>query len=120
MRCPARFAARLSQAFTATDSSIIVEPDDIQRIPDIERNGFCFSDGNGVASPLMFQAILEARPQGRNIKKGKRTTSVVQVRIQGAKGVISEDPTLPGSVLQLRPSIVKFEANDHHDMEIAR
>jgi len=68
----------------------------------------------------MFQAILEARPQGRNVKKGKRTTSVVQVRIQGAKGVISEDPTLVGSVLQLRPSMVKFEANDHHDVEIAR
>ncbi|KIJ54982.1 hypothetical protein M422DRAFT_152897 [Sphaerobolus stellatus SS14] len=120
MRCPARFAARLSQAFTATDSSIVIEPDQIERISDINRNGYCFSDGNGLASSSMFNAILNTRRDGRRPAGSKRTTSVVQVRIQGAKGVINKDPSLPDFVLQLRESMVKFEANNHHDVEIAR
>lgn len=119
MRCPARFAARLSQAFTATNLSILIEPDQIECTKDIERNGYCFSDGNGLASPSMFEAI-NARRKGVRTKSSKKTTSVVQVRIQGAKGVISEAPHLDDFRLVLRDSMVKFEAKYDHAVELAR
>jgi hypothetical protein len=121
MRCPARFAARLSQAFTATEPSIFVEADQIFRIPDIKRNDFCFSDGNGPMSLEMAEAIQEAlttNSGGRN--QSRHTPSAFQIRIQGAKGVISVDPTLPGLQLGLRPSMIKFESIHHNDVEIAR
>jgi hypothetical protein len=64
----------------------------------------------------MFKDILETRRQGTR----NRTTSVVQIRIQGAKGVISEAPYLDDFQLILRPSMVKFDATHHHAVEIAR
>jgi RNA-dependent RNA polymerase len=121
LRCPARYAARLSQAFTATEFSVVVEPDMIQRIPDIERNGYCFSDGNGPVSPSLADEIYEALKRGSaRTGRQKRTPSVFQVRIQGAKGVLSVDPTLDDLSLGLRPSMVKFESSNNHDVEIAR
>jgi hypothetical protein len=37
MHCPGRYGARISQAFTATDSSVSVEPEEIIQIKDITR-----------------------------------------------------------------------------------
>ncbi|KAF8507373.1 RNA dependent RNA polymerase-domain-containing protein [Hysterangium stoloniferum] len=121
MRCPARYAARLSQAFTATEPSIYAEQGEINRIPDIERNDFCFSDGNGLVSQEMADAIQGAlvRNTGRKSRL-LRTPSCFQIRIQGAKGVINIDPTLKGRQILLRPSMVKFEKIGHTDIEIAR
>ncbi|KAF8527347.1 RNA dependent RNA polymerase-domain-containing protein [Gautieria morchelliformis] len=121
LRCPARYAARLSQAFTATEFSVVVEPDMIQRIPDIEHNEYCFSDGNGPVSQGLADEIYSALQRGSaRTGRGRRTPSVFQVRIQGAKGVLSVDPTLDGLVLGLRPSMVKFESSNNYDVEIAR
>jgi RNA-dependent RNA polymerase len=121
LRCPARYAARLSQAFTATTISVVVKPDQIRRIPDIERNGHCFSDGNSPLSPSMADDLYK-KLQHRSERTGRRrrTPSVFQVRIQGAKGVLSVDPTLEDFVLCLRPSMIKFESNNNHSVEIAR
>ncbi|KAF8507374.1 RNA dependent RNA polymerase-domain-containing protein [Hysterangium stoloniferum] len=121
MRCPARYAARLSQAFTATESSVYAEQGEMSRIPDIERNDFCFSDGNGLVSQEMADGIQDAlvRNSGRK-SRSLRTPSCFQIRIQGAKGVINIDPTLKGRQILLRPSMVKFEKIDHTDIEIAR
>ncbi|KAF8507372.1 RdRP-domain-containing protein [Hysterangium stoloniferum] len=121
MRCPARYAARLSQAFTATESSVFVEVDQIFKLPDIKRNGFCFSDGNGPMSREMAVAIQDAlSTNGGGRNRSRRTPSAFQIRIQGAKGVISVDPTLSGLQLGLRPSMIKFESIHHNDVEIAR
>lgn len=118
LRCPARYAARLSQAFTATDRGLIVEEDQIELIPDIERNGYCFTDGNGLISPEMAKAIY-AGIKGRHPTEISRTPSVFQLRLQGAKGIITIDPRLDGLALQLRPSMVKFNSK-HSEVEIAR
>ncbi|KAF8581580.1 RdRP-domain-containing protein [Ramaria rubella] len=120
-RHPAKFAARLSQAFTATESSVFVENDQIERIPDIERNGYCFSDGNGILSQEMADAIHEALQRGSDRMSRQRSTpSVFQVRIQGAKGVLSVNQNLSGLTIGLRPSMVKFESIHNNDIEIAR
>ncbi|GJJ16076.1 hypothetical protein Clacol_010355 [Clathrus columnatus] len=117
LRCPARFAARLSQAFTATDRGMFIESDQIETIPDIERNGYCFTDGNGLVSPQAAD-IIYASIHDRRIPR-PRITSVFQLRFQGAKGIITVDPTLSGLAIKLRPSMVKFTSNDS-EVEIAR
>lgn len=100
---------------------MVVEPDQVQRIPDIERNGFCFSDGNGPISQSLADAIHDALQRGSaRTSRGRRTPSVFQVRIQGAKGVLCVDPTLDDFILGLRPSMVKFESTNNNDIEIAR
>ena len=121
LQCPARYAARLSQAFTATEFSVMIESDQIKRIQDIERNGFCFSDGNAPCSKSMADAIHDALERGsQRTGRGRRTPSVFQVRILGAKGVLSVDPNLDDLVLCLRPSMEKFESNITPQVEIAR
>ncbi len=57
MRCPARYAARLSQAFTATDATV-TEIEEIIRIPDIENDKYCFTDGVGTLSLEMARDHL--------------------------------------------------------------
>ena len=88
---------------------------------DIERNGYCFSDGNGPLSQDMANAIHDVlqRNHGRT-NRGRRVPSVFQIRIQGAKGVLSVDPTLSGLKVGLRPSMVKFETLDSPEIEVAR
>ena len=120
-RCPARYAARLSQAFTATEPSLVVEPDQVQRIQDIERNGYCFSDGNGLLSQSMADSIHDAlQDNSGRTGRSRHTPSVFQIRIQGAKGVLSVDPTLDDLLILLRPSMVKFESASNHAIEVAR
>lgn len=54
--CPARYGARMSQAFTATDPSIVVPAEEIFTIDDIERNGHCFTDGVGTVSKVSISS----------------------------------------------------------------
>lgn len=41
---PAGYAARLSQAFSATSPSVRLKPSESILVPDIERKGSCFSE----------------------------------------------------------------------------
>ena len=53
--CPARYAARLSQAFTATDASVFVEAEEIGYNNDISTpdGAYHFTDGVGTMSKEM-------------------------------------------------------------------
>ncbi|KAI0079598.1 RdRP-domain-containing protein [Panus rudis PR-1116 ss-1] len=127
IRCPARYAARISQAFTATDSSLSIETDELLLIDDIERpdpenpsRSFCFTDGVGTISPDLARAIWrELRSKGRRNRRSGTYPRAYQVRLGGAKGMLSVDHRLSGDVICTRPSMVKFDAPDLH-VEIAR
>ncbi|KAG8900742.1 hypothetical protein FRC00_011554 [Tulasnella sp. 408] len=57
-RQPAKLAARMSQAFTATEPSIALPLDgDIPIVPDIERNNSVFTDGVGEISLALARRI---------------------------------------------------------------
>ena len=110
---PAKAAARLGQAFTDTTTSVKIAPKAIAYKSDIERNGFCFSDGCGTISTAILGIIKRAH------KKGKCTRSTVfQIRYGGAKGMLSLDASLPDDLMVLRPSMAKFEARGQLDIEI--
>jgi len=121
--CPARYAARISQAFTATDASVPVELEEIQFIDDIETNdrGYCFTDGVGKVSAALAEEIWsELKRTRKRARKSKAHPRAFQIRFQGSKGMLSIDHKLPGRVLCLRPSMIKFENAHSLTIDVAR
>ncbi|KAG7099381.1 hypothetical protein E1B28_001236 [Marasmius oreades] len=122
MRCPARYAARISQAFTATDATLVTVEEiiiggDIQT-PDGE---YTFTDGVGTMSRELSRAIWkELKATKRRSRKSRAKVAAYQIRLMGSKGMLSTDYKLKGMVLTLRPSMIKFQAPDSSQIEIAR
>lgn len=122
--CPARYAARLSQAFTATDASVSVEVEEIFHIPDIATTDqkYVFTDGVGTISKEMAREMWLQLTASTRRKRGRRRDfpRAFQVRFMGSKGMLSVDHGLQGRAVCLRPSMIKFEAPESREMEIAR
>ncbi|KAL8279909.1 hypothetical protein RQP46_007759 [Phenoliferia psychrophenolica] len=98
---PARWMARIAQAFTATYPSVTLKPHEIDRIPDIEFKNYhgavsVFTDGVGTISPSLAAEVDVAL--ARNLTKfqrGQRVKPTVYQReavtgIQAAKSSPSQ------------------------------
>ncbi|KAJ3873480.1 RNA-directed RNA polymerase 2 [Lentinula edodes] len=122
MYCPARYAARISQAFTSTDPTT-TEVEEIKQIPDIERvdskgNRWVFTDGVGTMSPNLAKKIYgEMNPRKKTLSDYPRA---LQIRYLGAKGMLSVDYKLTGMTIGLRPSMIKFIGAPSTKLEIAQ
>ncbi|KAJ4148758.1 hypothetical protein NW765_014449 [Fusarium oxysporum] len=111
----AKYAARLGQCFSTTRELHAISAPAIQQIPDIERNGYCFTDGIGKISSFLAQLISEdmildviARP------------SAFQFRMGGCKGVLAIWPNDTKVMeVHIRESQKKFES-DSKGLEIIR
>ena len=79
----ARFGARLAQAFTSTRKSITLKPDQISEIPDVESNGYIFTDGVGKIS---YELAKEAWYKLEDNASVKKIPSAFQFRLGGLKG----------------------------------
>lgn len=120
--CPARYAARISQAFTATDA-VKVNVEEVIHIDDIctSDGKYQFTDGVGTISKELSREIWAQLKQTKRRRLPKEVPSAYQIRFMGSKGMISVDYTLEGSVICLRPSMVKFLTPETvRDIEIAR
>lgn len=112
----AKYCSRVGQCFSTTrpinSGSVKVE-----YIPDVVRNGFCFTDGVGKISPFLAQLIAEEF----NIPDPNvNYPSVFQFRMAGFKGVLAVDPSIKGGpIAQFRPSQNKFPAQ-YLGLEIIR
>ena len=117
---PARLAARWSQAFSATDPSITLNPNEIRRIEDrISPQGSVFTDGCGTISPeLIGAAWKKLKKTKARYSKLRVKPSSMQFRLGGAKGVVVVDPTLEGKVICLRPSQIKFDGLDNLTFDV--
>lgn len=104
----------MGQAFTATPSSIEIHPSQIKRIEDVEVGKYCFTDGIGTISPALVKRVTEEMYEF----EPPTPPTVFQVRIGGAKGVLAIDTRLEGERVNLRNSMVKFEATSTR-LEIA-
>ncbi|BGP32534.1 hypothetical protein JCM10296v2_004315 [Rhodotorula toruloides] len=92
---PAKYMARIAQAFSSSKPSLTLNPDQILSIEDITApDGSCFSDGK----------------LGIKLGKEEKPPTCFQFRLGGAKGMLQVDPTLEGKVVALRPSQVKFRS----------
>ena len=106
---PCKFASRVALVFSSTIPTFDVR---ISKIPDVERGGFCFTDGAGQISPACAQKLASHLHL-------KTVPSAFQVRIAGAKGVIVVGPSSEESwEVRLRPSQIKFEAAGFCQLEI--
>ena len=57
---PSKYAARLAQAFTATDPSVSISHDQCEEIPDMGTEPYLFTDGVGTISRQLGDMIWEA------------------------------------------------------------
>lgn len=111
----AKYAARLGQCFSTTrDVRGISSPNCLQ-IPDVERNGYCFTDGVGKIS--VFLAKLVGEDMAIDICADP---SAFQFRMGGCKGVLAVWPEdAKGTEVHVRESQKKFES-DSKGLEIIR
>ncbi|GAA5820693.1 hypothetical protein JCM11251_003114 [Rhodosporidiobolus azoricus] len=109
---PAKYSARIAQAFSASKPSLAFTASQIYHIDDeISASGSCFTDGVGLISPTLMDEVLE------KLKLNTRL-SCFQFRLGGAKGMLQVDPTQDGRVVVLRPSPIKF-ASEMTTLEVA-
>ena len=93
--CPGRYGARISQAFTSTDPSVSIQPEEIREVPDIEvskdpgdpsSGKWNFTDGVGTISPELARQIWDTIRAGR---RGAERVHIYpkcfQIRFQGSK-----------------------------------
>ena len=59
LRCPSKYAARLAQAFTATDPSVNIRRDEWERVPDLGSKPYLFTDGVGTISQKLADRIFK-------------------------------------------------------------
>jgi hypothetical protein len=108
----AKYAARMGQCFSSTRAIQRLPVNDIEEIPDIERNGYTFSDGIGIISPSLAKKIAQKLEL-------KYTPSAFQFRMAGYKGMLCQDFTLQGNQVKVRKSQRKFEST-HNELEVIR
>ncbi|KAJ3069714.1 hypothetical protein HDU98_007219 [Podochytrium sp. JEL0797] len=130
IKIPARYAARMAQALTSTTPTIEIEPREVQMYTaDVERNGYVFSDGNGTISPELAAVIWTSlqhtsrKPtffhDATQTQTRDAVPSAFQIRFGGAKGMISVDPSIPGRMMSIRKSMIKFESPNCRFLEVA-
>ena len=93
--CPGRYGARISQAFTSTDSGVSIQPEEIREEPDIEvpkvrgdpsSGKWNFTDGVGTISPELAKLIWDVmRASRRNARRVRVYPKCFQIRFQGCK-----------------------------------
>lgn len=108
----AKCAARMGQCFSSTYATVEVPLNQADlEFPDIERNGYVFSDGIGKMTPDLALEVTEKLQL-------KVNPCAYQIRYAGCKGVIVCWPgENNGPRLFLRPSMNKFDSN-HSVLEI--
>jgi hypothetical protein len=112
-RCPAKCAARIGQNFTDTNATIDVSPGGVGELAIVERNGRDFSDGVGTISHDLLRRVWRVYGSKRFIRP-----TALQIRFQGAKGMVSLDTRLAGEQLMLRSNMKKFETSTTWNLEI--
>jgi len=93
--CPGRYGARISQAFTSTDSGVSIQPEEIREEPDIEvfkvhgdpsSGKWNFTDGVGTISQELAKLIWDVmRASRRSARRVRVYPKCFQIRFQGCK-----------------------------------
>ncbi|KAK1842468.1 suppressor of ascus dominance [Colletotrichum chrysophilum] len=103
----AKYAARIGQCFSTTREIPGTTVANIVPIEDVERNGFCFSDGVGKISQLLAHiVVVEMSSDDACIS----VPSAFQFRMGGCKGMLAVWPDAKRQEVHIRPSQEKFKA----------
>uniref|UniRef100_A0A3Q7IMC2 RNA-dependent RNA polymerase n=1 Tax=Solanum lycopersicum TaxID=4081 RepID=A0A3Q7IMC2_SOLLC len=109
----AKYAARMGQCFSSTYATVEILPSEVNsKLPDIERNGYIFSDGIGMISADLAIEVAE------KLQLSVNPPCAYQIRYAGCKGVVACWPAKNDGIrLSVRPSMKKFDSN-HTILEI--
>lgn len=126
IRCPAKCAARIGQAFSETTIAVKVDPKIVRIEDDVRAGQYMFTDGCGTISREAWRMLrgsntVKKQPTSYQIRyKGKRNccNKALTNNILGAKGMLSLDTRLSGRQIVLRKSMVKFDGSPSNDIEI--
>ncbi|RGP77438.1 putative rna-dependent rna polymerase sad-1 [Fusarium longipes] len=111
----AKYAARLGQCFSTTRNVRGISSPETLQIPDIDRNGHCFTDGAGKISTFLAKFIAE--DMALDVCADP---SAFQFRMGGCKGVLTIWPEdAKGLEVHVRESQKKFES-ESKGLEIIR
>lgn len=121
LRTPSKWAARIAQAFTATEPSVKIRRNQWEEQDDLGPH----TDGVGTISPELADMMWaeKCRANGIDEKDSVRVKpSAYQFRFLGYKGVVVVDHRLQGIKMRLRKSQRKFlvRKNAEAEFEIAR
>ncbi|KAK4234105.1 RNA dependent RNA polymerase-domain-containing protein [Achaetomium macrosporum] len=108
----AKLAARLGQCFSTTRLLHCISSPRIVKIDDVERGGFCFTDGVGKISMPLAGLVSQDW-------KIYPPPSAFQFRMGGCKGVLVTWPDAKGTEVHIRRSQEKFHA-EYNGLEIIR
>lgn len=98
-----KFSARVGLLLSTTVDGIFVDDSCITKIEDVERNGFCFTDGCG----LISFGLAERLSQQLRLK---HIPTVFQIRLKGCKGTVALDVKLDRKEqIVVRGSVEKFQ-----------
>ncbi|XP_061186417.1 uncharacterized protein LOC133194480 [Saccostrea echinata] len=107
-RCVASYVSRFGLCFSSSFHTLNIgeNAEEVHYESDVERNGFCFTDGIGKISTKLAAKV--AKVMGL-----KAVPSAFQIRYGGCKVVVAQDPSLgtEREVLVIRDSMKKFESN---------
>ncbi|GAV80756.1 RdRP domain-containing protein [Cephalotus follicularis] len=109
----AKCAARMGQCFSSTYATVEVPSFEVDfDLPDVERNGYTFSDGIGMITPGLSLEVA------KKLKLDMELPCAYQIRYAGCKGVVACWPEKNDGIrLSLRPSMNKFKSK-HTTLEI--
>ncbi|KAK1825029.1 hypothetical protein LTR12_000570 [Friedmanniomyces endolithicus] len=113
IRTPAKCAARIGQCFTDTTASVTLQSGENDSLSVVARNGRDFSDGVGTISRRLLEDVWRVYGQKQQLKP-----TALQIRFQGAKGMVSLDSRLQGRRLLLRSNMMKFGGSESQVLEI--
>lgn len=113
IRTPAKCAARIGQNFTDPNDTIELSSASVGELPVVTRNGYDFSDGVGTISSDLLRKVWQVYGTKRLLKP-----TALQIRFQGAKGMVSLDTRLKGERMLLRSNMKKFETESSWKLEI--
>jgi len=112
-RTPSKYAARIAQAFTATEPSVKIRRDQWEEQEDLGPH----TDGVGTISPELADMIWDGNCRATgNPRENYLKPSAYEFLFLGYKGVVVVDHRLEGIKLRLRRSQRKFPV---HDDEVA-
>ncbi|KAI3891026.1 hypothetical protein MKW98_007331 [Papaver atlanticum] len=109
----AKCTARMGMCFSSTFATVEVPFEQVNgNLPDIERNGYVFSDGIGKITPDLAKEVAD------KLQLTSNPPCAYQIRFAGCKGVVACWPEKTDEFrLSIRPSMIKFQSK-HTILEI--
>eukprot|EP00698_Gefionella_okellyi_P011502 TRINITY_DN3036_c0_g2_i1.p1 TRINITY_DN3036_c0_g2~~TRINITY_DN3036_c0_g2_i1.p1 ORF type:complete len:859 (+),score=157.22 TRINITY_DN3036_c0_g2_i1:23-2578(+) len=112
-----KLAARITMAFADAIPTVTLSQHQIQFINDVKLREYTFTDGCGHMGKNVA-AQVTAVLQRVGVLSEHEQANVIQIRLAGAKGMLTMNPEIDPDIVQLRDSMVKFHTNRHSTIEV--